>query len=124
MTDNTQGRDTELRRHVQLLDLAREGVFVRDITGAITFWNRGAEQMYGWTKQEVIGHHSYELLHTKFPKLLSEIEADLFRVGHWSGELIHTRRDDNQLIVESRWSLQRDEHGQLVEILEINNDIT
>jgi len=119
-----QDRDTELRRHIQLLDLAREGVFVRDMSGAVTFWNRGAEQMYGWTKQEVLGRLSHELLRTKFPKPLTEIEADLLRVGYWSGELIHTRRDGNDLIVESRWALQRNSQGQPVEILEINNDIT
>src|SRR6266481_617308 len=125
MTDNTQGRDTEFRRHAQLLDLAREGIFVRDMDArVITFWNRGAEQMYGWTKQEAIGHQPHELLHTRFPKPLSEIEADLLRVGYWNGELIHTRRDGNELIVESRWALQRDDRGEPVEILEINNDVT
>lgn len=119
-----QDGDTELRRHIQLLDLAREGVFVCDMSSAVTFWNRGAEQMYGWTKQQAIGHHPHELLHTRFPKPLPEIKADLLHVGYWSGELIHTRRDGNDLIVESRWALQRDEHGEPVEILEINNDIT
>ncbi len=125
MMENTRNRDTELRRHVQLLDLAREGIFVRDMASrVITFWNRGAEQMYGWTKQEAIGHHPHELLHTRFPKPLFEIEAELLRAGYWSGELIHTRRDGNDLIVESRWALQRDERGEPVEVLEINNDIT
>lgn len=124
MMENNQDRDIELQRRAQLLDLAREGMFVRDMAGGITFWNRGAEQMYGWTKQEVVGHHSYELLRTKFPKPLSEIEADLLRLGYWNGELIHTRRDGNELIVESRWALQRDDRGEPVEILEINNDIT
>ena len=124
MSEDIQDRDTKLRRHVQLLDLAREGVFVCDMAGAITFWNRGAEQMYGWTKQEAIGDHPKKLLRTRFPKPLPEIEADLLRVGYWSGELIHTRRDGRELTVESRWALQRDEQGQPVEILEINNDIT
>jgi PAS domain S-box-containing protein len=124
MMENIWDRETELRRHVQLLDLAREGVFICDMSGTFTFWNRGAEQIYGWTKKEVIGRHSHELLRTKFPKPFSEIEAELLHVGYWSGELIYTRRDGHELIVESRWALQRDQRGEPVGILEINNDIT
>ena len=124
--DVTERKEAEaaILRQAQLLDLAREGIFVRDMLGTITFWNRGAEQMYGWTRQEAVGRISCELLHTTFPKPWSEIEEDLLRVGYWDGELTHTRRDGNQLVVESRWALSRDEHGHPVEILEINNDTT
>ena len=66
-------------RQAELLDLAREGIFVRDMTGAITHWYRGAEQMYGWTKQRAVGRVSHDLLRTKFPKPLSEIEDDVRR---------------------------------------------
>jgi len=116
--------EAAILRQAELLDLAREGIYVRDIPGTITLWNHGAEQMYGWTRQEAEGHLSHELLHTAFPKPVSEIEEDLLRVGYWNGELTHTRRDGRQLVVESRWALSRDERGRPVEILVINNDIT
>ncbi|MGO9245199.1 MAG: PAS domain S-box protein [Verrucomicrobiia bacterium] len=111
-------------RLAELLDLAREGIFVRDMAGAITLWYHGAEQMYGWTKEKAVGRVSCHLLQTKFPKPLSEIEEDLLRTGYWDGELIQTRCDGGQLVVESRWALHRDVRGRLVEILEINYDIT
>jgi PAS domain S-box-containing protein len=114
----------EILNHAELLDLAREGIFVRDMAGVITLWYRGAEQMYGWTKEEAVGRVSHDLLRTKFPEPLSEIEEDLLRTGCWDGELIHKRRDGGQLVVESRWALHRDDGGQPVKILEINNDVT
>jgi PAS domain S-box-containing protein len=124
--DITERKESEaaIVRQAEIVDLAREGILVRDMAGTITLWNFGAERIYGWTKQQAVGRVSHELLQTRFLKPLSEIEEDLLRIGYWDGELVHTRRDGVQLVVESHWSLRRDEHGQPVEILEVNSDIT
>src|SRR5258705_5910524 len=90
----------------------------------VSFWNRGAEQLYGWSKEEVLGQISHQLLRTIFPSPLEEITSELLSTGRWDGELVHTKRDGTQVTVASRWSLRRDERGRPVGILETNNDIT
>ena len=113
-----------LREQAGLLDLTHDTVFVRDMNDVITYWNRGAAQLYGWTREEAVGKVSHQLLQTIFPAPLEEINAELLRTGRWEGELVHTKRDGTQVIVASRWSMQQDEQGRPLATLETNNDIT
>jgi PAS domain S-box-containing protein len=113
-----------LREQARLLDLTHDTVFVRNMRDVITYWNRGAHELYGWTHEEAVDRISHELMHTIFPKDLSEIEAELLRTDRWEGELVHTKRDGTQVVVASRWSLQRDDEGRPSAILETNNDVT
>jgi PAS domain S-box-containing protein len=113
-----------LHEQARLLDLTHDTVFVRDMNDVITYWNRGAEELYGWTKEEAVNKVSHQLTQTIFPAPLAEINVELLRAGRWEGELIHTKRDRAQVVVASRWSLQRDEQGLPAAILETNNDIT
>ena len=113
-----------LREQAALLDLTRDTVFVRDVNDVITFWNRGAEELYGWTKEDAIGRVSHDLMQAIFPAPLEDITAELIREGRWEGEIIHTRRDGTKVVVASRWSLQRDEQGRPAATLETNNDVT
>ena len=113
-----------LRAQASLLDLTHDTIFVRDLNDIITYWNRGAEELYGWGRHEALGTVTHTLLHTIFPAPLSDIKGQLLRTGRWEGELRHTKRDGTQVVVASRWSLQRDEQGGPVAILETNNDIT
>jgi len=115
----------ELNEQANLLKLTHDGIFVRDMNHLITYWNRGAEDLYGWSADEVVGKViKHQLLKTVFPAPLEEIEAELLRTGRWEGELTHTKRDGTQVVVASRWSLQRDQHGAPVAVLETNNNIT
>jgi PAS domain S-box-containing protein len=119
-----QAREAILREQASLLDLTHDTVFVRDMSDVITYWNRGAEELYGWNRDEAVGQVSHHLLHTIFPAPVEEITAALIRAGRWEGELVHTKRDGAAITVASRWSLQKDEKGQLLGTLETNNDIT
>jgi two-component system, LuxR family, sensor kinase FixL len=114
----------ELREQASLLDLTHDTIFVRNADDAITYWNRGAEELYGWKAEEALGKTTHQLLHTKFPTPLKEIQAELLRTGRWEGELVHTKVDGTQVVVASRWSLQRDDSGKLAGVLETNNDIS
>lgn len=114
----------QLAEQAQLLELAHDTIMTRDPNGVITFWNQGAEQMYGWTKDEALGQLSHILLKTQFPQPLNAIETELLHHSYWEGELIHTRRDGTAIVVASRWVLQHDETGKPLKVLEINNDIT
>ena len=68
----------EVEERSSLLDLTHDSIFVRDMDFVITYWNRGAEEFYGWTQKDAIGKRSDELLHSAFPKLV-EIRAQLWR---------------------------------------------
>jgi PAS domain S-box-containing protein len=116
--------DETIIPQTQLLDLAQEAIFVRDLDDAITFWNRGAAEMYGWSSDEALGRNTYDLLQTRFPKPLSEIELEVVRCGHWEGEVVHTRRNGAPVAVFSRWALQRNEEGAPVAFLVSNTDVT
>jgi PAS domain S-box-containing protein len=113
-----------LRERVSLLDLSHDTIFVRDLSDVISYWNRGAEELYGWTSEEATGQVTHSLLQTIFPRPLEKIKEELFGAGRWEGELVHTKRDGSRVVVASRWSLQRDGEGRPVAILETNNDIT
>src|SRR6195256_2772394 len=77
-----------LREQASLLDLTHDTVFVRDMNDVITYWNRGAERLYGWARQEAVGKVSHQLTQTIFPVPLEEINAELLRVDRWEGEVI------------------------------------
>jgi PAS domain S-box-containing protein len=114
----------ELRKQAQLLDLTHDTIFVRDMKNVITYWNRGAEALYGWRSDEALGKVTHELLQSEFPAPVAEITAELIGTGRWEGELVHTARDGRRITVLSRWSLQRNRSGQPAGVLETNNDIT
>jgi PAS domain S-box-containing protein len=119
-----QQAEAALREQASLLNLTHDSIFVRGINGAIRYWNRGAEELYGWTAEEVVGRIGYDLLKTVFPVSLEQIEGEVMRTHRWEGELVHTKKDGSQVVVASRWSLQRDEQGTPAAILETANDIT
>jgi PAS domain S-box-containing protein len=116
--------DVALREQASLLDLTHDCVFVRGMDGVITYWNRGATELYGWTAGETVGKVTHQLLQTVFPAPLDEIKAELLRTGRWEGELIHTKADGTKVVVASRWALQSDPQGKPLAVLETNNDIT
>ncbi len=119
-----QSANMALREQARLLDLTHDSIFVRDSSDVIVYWNRGAEELYGWRRDEAVGKVSHQLIKTAFPAPLEDITAQLLRVGRWEGELVHTRRDGSRVTLSSRWSLQRDARGRPVATMETNNDIT
>ena len=116
--------EQELREKANLLDLSHDTIMMRDLSGKILFWNKGAEEMYGYSKEEALGSDSRTLLGTVFPKPLADIEAELLEKERWEGELEHTLHDGTRIVVASRWVLQRDGNGLPIEVMESNSDIT
>jgi len=107
-----------------LIALAHDAIIVRTPTGVILSWNQGAEKLYGWTAKRAIGQAAHELLQTRFPTSRRAMEALLEQQGRWEGQLIHVRRGGEEVTVESRQVLVRDERGQITAALEINRDIS
>ncbi len=113
-----------LHEQASLLDITHDAIIARDLNDVITYWNRGAEQLYGWSREEALGKTPHKLLRTVFPVPLEEIKSTLLSTDRWEGELVHTKRDGSEVVVASRWSVQRDVAGRPAAILETNNDIT
>ena len=113
-----------LRMQSDLIGAAHDAILVRDMANRILMWNRGAEELYGWTANEALGRVTHVLFKTRFPVSLASIEAQLERDGDWEGELRHTRPDGRVVVVESRMALVRDADGRPSAVLEVNRDIT
>jgi PAS domain S-box-containing protein len=119
-----QQAEAALREQANLLNLTHDAIFVRDMNGTVKYWNRGAEELYGWPAEQAVGRVILELLKTIFQIPLEQIEEEVIEAGRWEGELVQTKKDGSQVVVASRWSLQRDDSRAPVAILIINNDIT
>ena len=113
-----------LEEKARLLDLSSDAILVRDDSDRITFWNRGATDMYGFLPEEAIGRVSHDLFRTEFPEPLESIKEKLRRDGQWAGELRHTCATGGRKIVSTRWVAERDARGKIRSILETNRDIT
>ena len=120
---NLRLSEARYRETAELLDITHDAIFARNSDDKIIFWNRAAERLYGWQREEVLGSNSHELLHTEFLQPFETIRARLSSEGFWEGELTHTRRDGRKVIVSSRWAVQTGS-GKLRAILESNRDIT
>jgi PAS domain S-box-containing protein len=112
-----------LRRQANLLEQTHDAILVWDLPGTIIYWNHGAEQLYGFSRQEAIVRLSHDLLRTEHPMPAEQFEAMIERRGTWTGELTHTTRDGRRIIVESRQVLMREADGRRL-VLETNRDIT
>ena len=116
--------EKKLKKQADLLNLTHDAIIVHDMHDKITFWNHGAEERYGWREEEVLGRVTHDLLKTEFPDSLEETCDQFLCKGYWEGELIHTKRDGEKIIVSSRWALQKDENDIPIGFMEINSDIT
>ena len=121
---NLRISESNLREQAELLELTHDAIFVRSLAGKILFWNRAAEELYGWKREEARGQTPHDLLQTKFPRPVEDILAEVIKSRSWEGELDHTCRDGRVVTVISRWALRTDPAGQPLAILETNRDIT
>lgn len=113
-----------LSNQAALLELTHDAIYVRDRQDVITYWNRGAEELYGWPAADALGRNAAELLRTRFPLPLSEIDAGLRHSGRWEGEVVQSRRDGMELTVISRWAQQRGAGGERMATMVTNTDIS
>lgn len=107
------------KRLGNLLTLSYEPMLAWRLDGPIEFWNAGAERLYGFTQKEAVGRSSHTLLRTIFPIDFAELRSQLCEKGEWRGELRHTRKDESEVVVESRMQLFSDDI-----VLEANRDFT
>jgi len=116
--------EQKIREQAALLDITTDAILVRDRENKILFWNKGAEQLYGWKADDVLGKNANKLLYKEPSSQLEVALKSVLEIGEWQGELHQVTKDDKKIIVESRWTLVRDEAKQPKSILTVNTDIT
>ena len=117
-----QADDMRIRRQASLLNKASDAIIVRDLEHRITFWNEGAERLYGWGREEALGRNVASLLYQD-PQNFHAACSLVLRNGEWTGELQQYARDGRRIDVEGRWILVRNEQGETESILAINSNI-
>jgi PAS domain S-box-containing protein len=125
VADITERKHDEvlLRRHADLLDQSHDAILALRIDGrGIVYWNRGAERLYGYTAAEAAGRRTHELLRTRAPIPIGDIDAQVVQGGSWFGELTHTTRDGRDIVVDSR--IVRVSYDDDIYALETNRDIS
>jgi len=122
ITERKRSED-RLRQQAALLDHAQDAILVRDLDARVLFWNRGAERLYGWKSEEVIGHDARDLMYGNDTSQYDRALNGLREAGEWEGELHHLTKDGKPIIVESRWTLVKDDNDRR-SVLVINTDVT
>ena len=120
----TTRAERESQMKARLLDLSTDAILIRDSKDRITFWNDGATDIYGYSREQALGRVSHELLGTEFPEPLESVRQKLLAEGRWSGDIRHTCANGTRLTVSTRWVAEQDEHGNIVSVLESNRDIS
>ncbi|MBL9210701.1 MAG: PAS domain S-box protein [Opitutaceae bacterium] len=113
----------KLQEQAALLDKAQDAIVVRDLEDRITYWNKSAERLYGWTAAEAVGQAVTDLLHRDLAAFRAATAATLEQ-GEWTGEIEQYARSGRKLTVAARWTLVRDAEGRAKSIFVINTDVT
>jgi PAS domain S-box-containing protein len=124
VVDVTEQRraEKELEFRATLLEEALEPIFAWELPGPMTYWNRAAEELYGYSQSEALGHSSHDLLQTRSPVPIAEIERTLAEEGVWQGYLHHITKRGENLIVEARLRALRS--GGVMYVIECIRDAT
>jgi diguanylate cyclase (GGDEF)-like protein/PAS domain S-box-containing protein len=125
VVDITEQKQAEARNRIQasLLDKAQDAILVTGIDDRISYWNGGAERLFGWTAAEAIGKTKAELIVADLEKFHEAVQT-LLQQGDWVGELSKRSKNGRTFIVESHWTMVRDDNGKPQSILAIETDIT
>lgn len=115
--------EEEIRWRADLLEQAHEAVLVWRMGRGIVYWNQGAVELYGWTREEAAGRPTHVLLRSKLPLPMEEFERSLVAAGKWYGEIEQRKKDDTPVIVESRMVSISDDAGGVL-VMETNRDVT
>jgi PAS domain S-box-containing protein len=116
--------EMRIREQASLLEKARDAILVYDLDFRLSYWNKSAERVYGWTAHEALGQDVRDLLYQHHREQFQAAHLLLLKDGEWMGELNQTSRAGRSIVGESRWTLVRSDSGQLSSVLSITTDIT
>jgi PAS domain S-box-containing protein len=124
LTLRNQAATSKMQEQLELLNLAHDAIIAHDMNDRITFWNRGAEALYGYSAKDAIGRPIHRMTQSTSPVPHAEIRTELLRSGRWDGEITRLRHDGEEIVIASRAALLHDAQGMPCAVLATSNDIT
>ncbi|MUG99985.1 response regulator [Scytonema sp. UIC 10036] len=116
--------EEKIRQQAALLDVTTDAIFVRDLNNRVLFWNKGAENLYGWLSKEACGEDASKFLYNETPPEEEAAFVSVTRKGKWQGEVTKLTKNNKEILVESRWTLVCDRNGKPKSILTVDTDIS
>ena len=115
--------EERVREQAALLDNANDAIYVRRLDRTITYWNRGAAQLYGWSAAEAVDRKETDLFLLAGAEL-AEADRALLAQSSWAGEMHHAVKNGEIVTVFCRWSLVRDDQGIPQLVFAIHSDVS
>lgn len=124
--DTTKRKNAEMKiaEQATLIDIVSDAIFVHDLEDKILFWNKGAENLYGWKQSEILGQTAHSLFNLNQEELLKEAVSIVLEKGSWHGEIQEITKTGKKIIVASSKTLIRYKFSTEKSILVVNTDIT
>jgi PAS domain S-box-containing protein len=114
---------SRVREQAELLDRATDAIIVHDMVGTVLYWNAGAERIFGWRAEELVGRSAASIGYEDAAVVGGAVERAI-EAGSWAGELPMHRRDGTPMVLDSRWTVLRDAQGVPHRIMTIGTDVT
>ena len=116
--------DERILQQASLINKTQDAILVCDLNHRIILWNKGAERIYGWKSEQVLGGEISQVINENGNSIIEKALESLKQQDEWQGEAVQFTKDGKKIIVVSRWTLVRNEQNQPDYFLVINTDVT
>jgi two-component system, cell cycle sensor histidine kinase and response regulator CckA len=116
--------EARIAEQAALLDLANDAIVVTGTNHEVVYWNKSAEKLYGWSAAEAVGRGVTALFMNDHDKATIDARSALLEEGRWTGEIDQVTKDGTPIVVQTSWTLVRDDQADPKSILMISTDIT
>lgn len=116
--------EERIKQQASLLDKAQDAIIVCDLNYQILYWNKGAEHIYGWALEEVLGKRIDDVLPTSDGAQIDRARIAFENSDEWNSEMRHATKDDDPITVVSRWTLVRSPENRPDYYLITNTDVS
>ena len=113
-----------VRRHARAFDHISDAVITLDLQARIVEWNPGAERMFGYTKEQMLGHTPDRLREPGVERTAKDLIGDMRREGRWSGEIRFVRPDGVKGVCDTVVVPLADDFGRTIAALAVCRDVT
>ncbi len=113
-----------LRFQADILNNVRDCVIVYNLQGKIIYWNKGAEAIYGYSEEEIIGK-DIKMLYLNRDKCYFELDLEgILKLGEYNGEWEGKRKDGSRVYVDVRETVMKDVNGKIIGVIGVSKDIS